>query len=326
MVGVLICGTGDVSHKHYKAIKNTENGHLIGVYSRQPRRADEFAKLWHVKPYYSLETVLKDPEVDLVVICTSEDLHYEYAMKCAEAGKNFLVEKPPALTFEEIVNMYKACKRNNVTGIPVHNFIFRDEVMRAKKMIQDKYIGEPTYAFFSLIQRMPEERAKLYHGAFFTQAYHQTYLSNFLMGIPKKLAGMSAVFTYKEVKDEEVAAAMFKYSNGGIGHIIINWCINDYSTHSWMWLDKIIGTNGVITISTLDAYAEQPDLPYRAATVADYAQSFMNIHKHVIDDVLARKHAPIQTMYDAVVVIDILEKLKKSAKTGQLIEYEPPAV
>lgn len=46
--------------------------------------------------------ILKDPEVDLVLICTRHDSHAELTLKALEAGKNVFVEKPLATTHEEL--------------------------------------------------------------------------------------------------------------------------------------------------------------------------------------------------------------------------------
>ncbi|MEM4310984.1 MAG: Gfo/Idh/MocA family oxidoreductase [Nitrososphaerales archaeon] len=325
MIGVVISGTGDVSNKHYKAITSTTHGKLLGVCSRDAKRAEEAAKKWHTKAY-GFDEMLKDPEVDLVVICSSDDEHYRQSIKALEAGKNVIVEKPPALNLRELVHMVKLSKDKKVQLFPVHNYIFRPRILQVKQMLDKGEIGEVTYAFFSLIQRMPEERAKRYHGAFLTQAYHQIYLSNFLLGLPEEITAMSSIITYKEVKMEELAVSMFKYKNGAVANIVINWCLNDLSTHSWLWLEKILGTKGVITVSALDDYSYHEDIPYLAAIVLGYPYSFINYQKHVIDDVLAEKKKPLISAYDAVIVLDMIDKLKNCANKGKVIKYKPPSL
>ncbi len=48
-----------------------------------------------------LDTVLRDPDVDIVSVCTPTPTHAEVAIRCLEAGKNVLLEKPIALTMTD---------------------------------------------------------------------------------------------------------------------------------------------------------------------------------------------------------------------------------
>jgi predicted dehydrogenase len=48
-----------------------------------------------------LDMVLRDPDVDIVSVCTPTPTHAEIAIRCLEAGKNVLLEKPIALTLAD---------------------------------------------------------------------------------------------------------------------------------------------------------------------------------------------------------------------------------
>lgn len=48
------------------------------------------------------ESLIADPDVDLVVIATRHDSHADYVVRALEAGKAVYVEKPPAMTIEEL--------------------------------------------------------------------------------------------------------------------------------------------------------------------------------------------------------------------------------
>jgi len=324
LVGIAISGLGEVSQNHYRGIISTENGELVGVFSHNRERADYIAKLWNVKPYHSYDEMLKDEKVEAVVICSADQHHYEQAIKAMKAGKHVLVEKPISLSLRDVVEMAKVSKEERVILFPVHNYIFRPKVLRARELILKKQIGEPTYALFIVTQRMMENVAKKYHGALFTQAYHSIYVSNYLLGPPKELYATWSVITYKEIKNDEVFVATFKYSNGGIGNIVANWAANDMSSDSWMWLDKIIGTRGVITISSFGDISYDEGASFMMVWAADYSESFVNLMKHFVDEVLAKGGKPIQTPYDAVLVHDIIENLKMSGERGERIEYKPP--
>jgi predicted dehydrogenase len=64
--------------------------------------SDQYGAVFSTTDY---EKVLKAPEVDLVLIATRHDLHARIALEALQAGKNVLVEKPLALTEEELLTI-----------------------------------------------------------------------------------------------------------------------------------------------------------------------------------------------------------------------------
>jgi predicted dehydrogenase len=75
---------------------------LYAVASRDAQRAASFAKKYGFqKSYGSYQSLLDDPEVDIVYIPTPNSLHYEWASKSLSAGKHVLVEKPFTSNAEE---------------------------------------------------------------------------------------------------------------------------------------------------------------------------------------------------------------------------------
>ena len=54
----------------------------------------------------NVDDILNDPEIDMVVICTTHHLHYEYAKKVLNAHKHCLVEKPFMETSEQAKEIF----------------------------------------------------------------------------------------------------------------------------------------------------------------------------------------------------------------------------
>lgn len=324
MIDVAISGLGEVSKNHYRGVRSTKHGRLIGVYSHSIRRAIEISREWGVKYYSSFDELTEDPEVKAVIICSSDEHHYPQALKAMEKGKHVLVEKPLSLEMKDVVHMAKISMDRGVVLMPVHNYIFRPKVQRAKTLIEGKEIGEPTYALFIVTQKMEEGVARKYHGALFTQAYHSIYVSNYLLGTPIEIQAMWSRITYKEISSDEVFVATLKYRNGAIANIVANWAADDISATSWMWLDKIIGTKGVITISSFEDIIYSKEASFMMGMAVDYRESFVGLARHFIDEVLVEGVKPIQTIYDAILVHDIIEKMRESAEYGKRIRYEPP--
>ncbi|MGA9141319.1 MAG: Gfo/Idh/MocA family oxidoreductase [Methanocella sp.] len=325
MVNIAISGLGEIAFSHYRGITGTKNGKLAGVYSHGMDRAGQIARQWKTRSYDSFEKLANDPDIDAIVVCSADKDHCSQAITAMKNGKHVLVEKPLALSLKEVVDMARVSEEEKVVLFPVHNYLFRPKVARARELIRDGAIGDPGYASFMVTQRMEEDMARRYHGALFTQAYHSIYVSNFLLGTPVELQAMQSTLTYKKLKSDDLFVATVRYENGAIGNIIANWCANDISRTSWMWLDKIVGTEGVITISSFDGVSYREKGSFMMSWTFDYQYSFVELMRHFVDDVLAGGQKPLQTPYDAAVVTDMMEKLQSSARTGEMIKYSRPS-
>ena len=101
-VGLSIVGSGFAARFHtenYLRVHGVDV-RLVGVYSRRPEAAGEFAKEYGFdKTYESFGELLSDPEVDLVDTCIPNRFHEQMAVQTLQAGKHVVVEKPFAGSF-----------------------------------------------------------------------------------------------------------------------------------------------------------------------------------------------------------------------------------
>src|SRR5664279_1858719 len=72
---------------------------FYAVWERSKNLAKE--KYPGVKTYRTLEDMLADDAVELVIVNTPNYTHYEYTTKALEAGKDVVVEKPFTITVDE---------------------------------------------------------------------------------------------------------------------------------------------------------------------------------------------------------------------------------
>src|SRR6185295_14493439 len=83
--------------------KRRDRFFLKAVVSRNAAQGGNFARDNQVEIFTSdLADVLHDPGVDLVVIATRHDQHADQVVRSLEAGKHVFVEKPLALTWNEL--------------------------------------------------------------------------------------------------------------------------------------------------------------------------------------------------------------------------------
>ncbi len=90
----------------------SEKIELLGVASREQRRAEEYARKWEIeRAYGSYDGLLEDPDIDAVYISLPNTMHVEWSIKAVEAGKHVLCEKPFSRHPEEVEQAFDAAER-----------------------------------------------------------------------------------------------------------------------------------------------------------------------------------------------------------------------
>ncbi|KAH9894410.1 oxidoreductase [Cubamyces lactineus] len=99
----------------------------------QARFGEEAAK--GVIIHRTIDDVLADPEVELVVISTPSETHYELAKKCLQAGKHVLVDKPVTAHFSQAQELGALAKAKNVVLYPFQNRRWDSDFLALRKLL-----------------------------------------------------------------------------------------------------------------------------------------------------------------------------------------------
>jgi predicted dehydrogenase len=89
----------------------------------------------------SLEEMLEDEEIELVIINTPDFLHYKQAMQAMKAGKHVVVEKPFTQKYEEAVELEEFAKSKNLILSVFQNRRWDGDFLTIEKIIRDKMLG-----------------------------------------------------------------------------------------------------------------------------------------------------------------------------------------
>lgn len=138
-----ILGNANIARKALiPAIHDAKNAELTAIASGSGR-AEEAARQFQIaKAYDSYESLLDDPEIDVVYIPLPNALHAEWVMKAAKAGKHVLCEKPAALTAEETSNMIEVCRKHDVLFMEAFMYQFHPQHVKVKELITSGEIGD----------------------------------------------------------------------------------------------------------------------------------------------------------------------------------------
>ncbi|MDP6380171.1 MAG: aldo/keto reductase, partial [Phycisphaerae bacterium] len=138
-----ILGTGKIAHTLARAIGASRTGELVAVGSRRAETAAEFANEFNVsKAYASYDELLADADVQAIYISLPNHLHAEWTIKCAEAGKHILCEKPLATNHAEAMAAVDAVRFHDVFLMEAFMYRCHPQTARLAEMIRDGAIGE----------------------------------------------------------------------------------------------------------------------------------------------------------------------------------------
>lgn len=125
------------------AMQQSERCEVYGIASRNLEKAEGTAiKLNIPKTYDSYEALIADPDIDVIYNPLPNHLHAEYTLKCIEAGKHVLCEKPIALNSADVQKLITA---RDTAGVKVGEAFMvktHPQWLEAKRIIQSGALGQ----------------------------------------------------------------------------------------------------------------------------------------------------------------------------------------
>ncbi|MAE61094.1 MAG: oxidoreductase [Planctomycetaceae bacterium] len=142
-IGWGIIGLGGIANALADGIAHTDTGRLVAVGSRTQEKAEAFGDKYDApKRYASYQEVLDDPAVQAVYIALPNHLHTTWTVKCAEAGKAILCEKPFATNAAEAETAFEEVRRHGVFLMEAFMYRCHPQTARLVELIRDGVIGD----------------------------------------------------------------------------------------------------------------------------------------------------------------------------------------
>lgn len=131
-----------VNRYHAPFVSQLKDSEVIGYYAKG---GNQFEMIYpDFKDLIKFESLddLFDSEVELVIISTPPQFHYQYAKDCIEHGKHVIVEKPMTDTLEQGIELYRLAQENNVIFSPYQNRRFDSDFLDIKLAIAEYELGD----------------------------------------------------------------------------------------------------------------------------------------------------------------------------------------
>jgi len=137
-----IIGTGFIGKAHIESLRRLGYVEVVAFSYHNAELAQQKAKLLSIdKAYGDYHDLLKDSEIEVVHICTPNNLHYTIAKEALEAGKHVICEKPLAMNSSEAEDLIKIARQKNLVNAVHFNIRFYPLIHQAKAMVGKGDLG-----------------------------------------------------------------------------------------------------------------------------------------------------------------------------------------
>jgi predicted dehydrogenase len=114
----------------------------LRLVSIMQRSGDEAAKAYpSTKIERTFEAVLADKSVDVVVVSTPNETHFELAKRVLGAGKHVVIDKPFSPTAAEALELGQLAKTKGLLAIPFHNRRWDGDFLTVKQLLKEGAVG-----------------------------------------------------------------------------------------------------------------------------------------------------------------------------------------
>ncbi|TLG74194.1 Gfo/Idh/MocA family oxidoreductase [Culicoidibacter larvae] len=142
MLTIGYIGNGkSVNRYHLPFVLQRETIKVKTIYSRNPEN-DIWEKIPQVHYTTDLQELLNDSEIEMIVVATMQDSHYEYAKMVLDAGKHVLVEKPFMMTSNEAKEIFAYAKEKGLLVQCYQNRRFDSDFLTMQKVIKSGKLGD----------------------------------------------------------------------------------------------------------------------------------------------------------------------------------------
>jgi predicted dehydrogenase len=341
-IQVGIVGCGKISGIYLQNGSRFENYEITAVSDIDMERAEAAAKEYGIVKACTVDEILSDQDIDIILNLTIPKAHFDIAKAALEAGKSVYNEKPLTETSRQARELREIADKNGVLLGGAPDTFMGAGIQTARKLIDEGAIGRPIAATAFLMCHGHESwhpDPEFYYepggGPMFDMGpYYLTALVNLLGPVNRVSSSARISIPERTITSEKKNGKVIKvqtpthlagtldFANGAIGTVITSFDV---------WAARlpkieIYGTEGSISVpdpntfgGTVEIYKagedwKEVDLthPYfenwRGLGVADMAAALQSGRAHRPDDKLTAH------------VLDVMQAFLVASDSGQAVD------
>ncbi len=196
-----------------------EIAELSWLCDSDPDRNDVASRYPQARFTADFDEMLRDDELDAVVVATPVPTHFDLARRALAAGKHVLVEKPPAMKGHEMDELVALAEQQDLVLMPGHLLLYHPGIRRVKEMIAAEELGE-VQCIYGNRQNLGIIRSN--ENALWSLGVHDLSVILYLLDEdPEQADAFGRDFLTDGVED--VVFCYLRFPSGKIAHMHLSW-------------------------------------------------------------------------------------------------------
>jgi myo-inositol 2-dehydrogenase/D-chiro-inositol 1-dehydrogenase len=326
-------GLGRLGMKHAENVAFRVSGaELDAVCALETDRVEAARRDWSVpRGYADFAGMLKDTELDAILIASSSAAHCRQIEQALDAGFHVFCEKPLGVSLEECIQAEAAVARH-----PDRTFMlgfmrrFDPSYRRAKKLIDEGFIGRPIlFRGYSVDPETAIEGAIRFApssgGQFLDMSVHDIDLARWMLGGEVETVyatgGCYAHPEFAAYGDGDNLAALARFDNGAMAFFLAGRT----AAHGYAVETEIIGTKASLRIANVPQ-KDFVELLDARGVVRECSQGFLERFESAylaevqeFIDCIREKRAPQVSVHDGTMATRVAFAATRSFREEQII-------
>jgi len=328
---IAFAGTGYINKIHARAAQNC-GAELVAVVNHKAESMATFSKEFGIpRQYETMEALLKDGNVDALIVATPNYLHAPQTIAALNAGVHVMVEKPMSMNAPEAEQMCEAAEKSGALLMVAHCWRFDTDVLWLKgqssklgKIIRTKGIGVHTHwgpsGWFT-------QKDFAGGGALADMGIHALDTGRFLLGDPKPVAVYAKIGTfYKDFDVDDTGVIIVEWDNGATSYFESGW----WQPHADgpEAATQLYGTQGFGQL--FPTKLELPNIQEQKVDVIDSGFEFPR-HEHCPQSLydtqlkyflecIEKRETPNPGGLEGLMNMKVVDAAYKSSRTGKVVE------
>jgi predicted dehydrogenase len=309
-----ILGTGGIASTFVADLRLTDSGDVVAIGSRSQASADRFADRFGIPHRHaSYESLVADPDVDVIYVATPHPMHHDHALLALGAGKHVLVEKPFTMNAAEARDVISVARERGLFAMEAMWTRFLPHVALIRDWLEEGLLGQVVTVTADHGQWFAEDaRFRLFApelggGALLDLGVYPVSFASMVLGAPSRVVSMNdPAFTGVDAQ----TSMLFGYDSGAQAVLTCTLRARSPTRATIVGTDARIGIEGFFFAPATVTLIPRNGSPVRVESVHEGHGL-----RHQVDEVARRLAAgdmesPLMPLDETISIMETMDRVR----------------